>query len=132
MTTRDFHPGTVLSVTTGRLLSPDGIGGLYEILNWMTGDNLFTHQLIRASQECQEPLLAQHPALRDVTIPDDPGPDGWDAFIEGLAVTYGSTLAVAPLDPKDHTVVDPIAELKMMRPDIDPIVVVSPRDGDQS
>lgn len=45
-----FHLGDVLSITTGHLLSPRHMEGVYEILNHMTGDQLFTHQLPRASR----------------------------------------------------------------------------------
>ncbi len=62
-TPRAFHIGDILSVTTGIFVSPDGIGGLYDILNYMTGDDLYTHQLPRASQQCRPALLAQHPQL---------------------------------------------------------------------
>ena len=56
---RDFHIGDILSVTTGRLVSPRRMDGVYDILNFMTGDNLFTHQLPRAARECAGPLAAQ-------------------------------------------------------------------------
>lgn len=63
MTTKTFPLGTVLTVTTGLLLSPDGIGGVYQILNHMTRDNLYTHQLPRVSRECEPHLLKQFPVL---------------------------------------------------------------------
>lgn len=65
MSTRSFHITDVLSITDGRLLSLNGIGGVYGILNFMTGDNLYTHQLPRASQQCNPYLLAQFPVLGD-------------------------------------------------------------------
>jgi hypothetical protein len=37
-TTRAFHLGDILSVTTGCLVSPRGIAGVCDILNWMTGE----------------------------------------------------------------------------------------------
>lgn len=52
MTTKTFHIGDILSVTTSRLVSPSHIDGVYSILNWMTCDNLYTHQLPRAADEC--------------------------------------------------------------------------------
>ena len=42
----------VLSVEADRLLCGD-MGEMYEFLNWMTGDNLFTHQLVRAMDVCR-------------------------------------------------------------------------------
>lgn len=35
-----FHIGDVLTVTTGRLVSPRHMYGVYEILNFLTGDRL--------------------------------------------------------------------------------------------
>jgi hypothetical protein len=61
--TKKFHIGDVLSITTGLLVSPDHIGGVYKILNYMTRDSLFTHQLGRASDECKPYLLKQFPWL---------------------------------------------------------------------
>ena len=63
MQTKQFHLGDVLSITTGRLVSPRHIDGVYDILNFMTGDNLFTHQLPRASDECKPYLVEQFPQL---------------------------------------------------------------------
>ena len=63
MQTKQFHLGDVLSITTGRLVSPRHIDGVYDILNFMTGDNLFTHQLPRAFDECKPYLVAQFPQL---------------------------------------------------------------------
>jgi len=58
-----FHIGDVLSVTTGRLVSSRHMEGIYELLNFLTGDNLFTHQLPRAMRECEPWLKTQYPQL---------------------------------------------------------------------
>jgi len=58
-----FHIGDILSITTGRLVSPRHMEGVYDILGYMTGDSLFTHQLIRAADRCKPVLLEQHPFL---------------------------------------------------------------------
>ena len=63
MKARKFHLGDVLSITTGLLLSPRHMDGIYDILNFMTGDNLFTPQLPRAKDECKPYLLEQFPQL---------------------------------------------------------------------
>lgn len=57
--TKEFSLGDVLSITTGRLVSERHMDGVYDILNWMTGDNLFTHQLPRAAEACAPVLCAQ-------------------------------------------------------------------------
>lgn len=60
---KEFSLGDVLSITTGRLLSERHIDGVYDILNWMTGDDLFTHQLPRAGRACEPWLIEQYPTL---------------------------------------------------------------------
>ena len=130
MSTRTFHLGDVLSITTGALVSPRHMDGIYDILNWMTGDSLFTHQLPRAADECQAPLLAQHPDLAAVTLPDDfGGKEGADAWLAEQVAVYGETREVTPLAPDDHTRMDPITELRKMAPHAEIITVEVPGDG---
>lgn len=67
--TKTFPLRTVLTATTGRLLTvpngphDNGIGDLYQILNWLTGDSLFTHQLPRACEAAKPWLLKCFPEL---------------------------------------------------------------------
>jgi hypothetical protein len=63
-----FHIGTILSVTTGRLVSPTGLNGVYEILSYMAGESVYTHQIPRFGEECAPWLLRQHPQLANVTL----------------------------------------------------------------
>lgn len=61
METKRFSIGAVLTITTEKFLCE--VGELYGILNWMTSDELFTHQLPRASRECKPFLLDWFPDL---------------------------------------------------------------------
>lgn len=67
--TRTFNLRTVLTVTTGRLLTNptddggNGIGDLYDILGWMMMESPFTHQLGRFSDECKPILYRLFPEL---------------------------------------------------------------------
>jgi hypothetical protein len=120
--TRDFHIGDILSITTDRLVSPEHIGGVYKILDWMTGESLMTHQLPRASRECAPLLKAQHPDLSEIVVPDSINSEETLLFwLAEVTEVYGVTRPVAKLRPEDHTSIDPIAEIKMMRPDM-PII----------
>lgn len=122
--TRSFHIGDILSVLTDRLVSPDHIGGVYNVLNWMTGDDLMTHQLPRAQDECRPFLAVQHPDLAAVVVPDDLAGEGpVHAWLATVVEQHGATREVQPLEQGDHTHIDPIAELRMMRPDL-PIIAV--------
>jgi hypothetical protein len=111
---RDFHLGDILTVTTGRLVSPRLMDGLYDILNYMTNDNLFTHQLPRASDECAPYLLKQHPYLAAVAPPDFPTQDAaWEWLNEQVAI-FGERLPVSPIPLDAHTYKHPVQELVEM------------------
>ena len=128
--TRTFHLGDVLTITTGRLVSPRHVDGIYDILNFMTGDNLFTHQLPRAMDECQGPLLAQHPDLAEVEVPELDGEAEVIAWLAVQVERYGETRQVAPLGADEHTYIDPFTEIRKMAPHAAVITVVVPDQTD--
>src|SRR4051812_24177917 len=124
---KQFHISDVLSVTTGRLVSSRHMDGIYEILNFLTGDNLFTHQLPRAMRECEPWLKTQFPKL----FPDNPLMEGLlnglDSNLEQIqddrgpaiarwveavrqAVGMPEMLPVYEMGAEMHTHIDPIEE----------------------
>ena len=115
--TRDFHIGDIITITSGILVSLDHVGGIYNILGWMTGEDLMTHQLTRASRECEDNLRAQHPDLAAVVVPKITCEAEAITFLASLYPEFGETRPVSPLPTGDHTIIDPVAEIKMMRPD---------------
>ena len=128
---REFHLGDVLSITTGRLVSPGHMAAVHELLDYLTGDMLMTHQLPRAMDECRPELLRQHPQLSKVPVPVafDGEAAVW-AWLATQTATFGEHLTVAPLAPSDHTRIDPLAELAMRAPHMQVIPVVVHREGD--
>lgn len=125
---RTFDLGDVLSVTTGKLVSPTKIRGVYEILNYMTGDNLFTHQLPRASRECEPELLRQHPQLRNVDSSGVHDPATAKAFLAEQKKRFGERLSVLPLPLGEHLTIDPLQELSAMVGEEKIVVVEVPTD----
>ncbi len=125
---RDFHLGDILSVITGCLVSPNRVDGLYDILNWVTQDNLFTNQLPRASEECAPVLVEQHPDLASVMVPEDFADESavWAWLAEQVA-TYGETRPVTPA-PDRHIKIHPVTEMQMMRPDAEILTVTTPSE----
>jgi hypothetical protein len=121
---RLFHLGDILSVTTGRLLAPDGIRGVYEIQNYMTGESLFTHQLGRAMEVCGPELLRQHPGLATVNASKVTSKN-WQRWLRKQTVTFGERLRVEPLTAGVYHAMDPLDELRTMVSD-DKIIVVKP------
>ena len=110
---KGFHLGDILSITTGVLVSPDGIGGVYNILNYMTGESLFTHQLGRAAKKCKPFLDKQFPQLTDANT-DGITSENWRERIDALVKQYGKMFDVEPLPKGAYTYVDPITEAEAM------------------
>lgn len=65
METKRFPLDEVLSIVPGNLVAVRHIDAVYDILNWMTNDELFTHQLPRAANECRPWLLEWFPELAE-------------------------------------------------------------------
>lgn len=123
---REFHLGDILSITTGLLVSPRRMEGVYDILNFLTGDNLFTHQLPRACSACKPFLFNRFPCF------DSPEMDlevatlrlmmetstgkankkhlvtGW---LSNQVAKYGETFEVKPVPSEAYKRIHPIAEL---------------------
>ena len=101
MATKKFHLGDVLSVTTGVLVSPRHIHGVYDILNFMTGENLFSHQLPRASEECKQHLLEQLPQLKDVDASGVTS-ENWQNWLDEQVARFGEELTVHNIPNGQH------------------------------
>lgn len=116
--TKQFHIGTILSITDGKLVSPDHIGGIYAICDWMTGESNMTHQLPRVSREIEPHLRAQFPDLAKIEVPAGLNSEAdVIGFLSSLEAVHGTHRDVAPMEADDHTHIDPITEITMMRPD---------------
>lgn len=125
---KTFSFGAILSVTTG-ILSAD-MGEVHELLDYMTGDQLFTHQLPRAANECEDELRAQFPAIAAIVVEEADGPDAYMAWVELMAHVYGAHFEVAPLRSEQHTVIDPLVEMAMNYPHVK-VIPVEVDGGDQ-
>lgn len=125
---KTFHIGDILSVTTGRLVSPRHIEGVYDILNHLTADNLMTHQLPRASRECEPFLRERFPDLAAIEPPaefrDEAHVRSW---LAELVAIHGETRSVEPMRDGVHEYRDPVAEMREMAGDR-PVVVLDPSD----
>lgn len=124
---RDFHIGDILSITTSRLVSPRHIEGVYDILNYMTGDDLMTHQLPIASEQCKPHLLQQHPQLEEVDA-SEVNEKNWKKWLGQQATKYGQEIPVEPLPLRSRVVRDPIQELREMVGPDKPIITIDPSD----
>jgi len=105
---KELHLGDILSITGNKLLSPRLIEGVYDILNFMTGDSLFKHQLLRAQEVCKPILLKQYPELAKVDDSEVNG-ENWGEWLDKQINQYGEYLAVISLNEWEHR--DPLEEL---------------------
>jgi hypothetical protein len=126
--TKKFHVRTLLTVTTGRLLTKsqgerdNGISDLYDLLGWMTNDEPFTHQLPRFSKECEPWLLRWFPELvnanallplLDEAIEKMGGERGVEFWLDGL--TFEREYDVPRIPRESHVVKNPFVELVEMK-----------------
>ena len=110
---KEFHISDVLSISHDILVSTRHVEGVYDILNFMTNDNLFTHQLPRAGRECKPWLLRQHPQLANVSS-EGIGRDNWEPWLAEQVEKFGEYLTVERIPRDDHSHRDPLAELEDM------------------
>lgn len=115
MSTQIFDLGTILSITSGKLLTD--LDNVYKILDFMTTDNLFTHQLPRVAKECTPYLLEKFPFLKEITT-DHINQNNWKAELEKLEEKYGNSFSIHPIHSEDHEVIDPATEALIMNPDM--------------
>jgi hypothetical protein len=121
-----FPTAAVLSAATGVLVCP--ISDVYAVLNWMTGEDVYTHQLPRVSREAQPVILALHPELSEAYAEaKEVTPANWPEWLGRWLLRYGETITVPRLTEDQHERIDPHSELaEKMHPDR--IVVVDPKD----
>lgn len=138
-TTKDFPTLAVLSVTSGRLLTQpkdagegNGIDQIYEVLEWMSDDLPFTHQLVRFIEECKPWIYRWHPEIIEA--------DKWieNKLIErcetenvkacqaAMLAKFGKTITLQKIPQSYHDIKDPFDELvEMCKADNTEIVVVN-------
>lgn len=122
METKEFATRDVLSTVTGMLMGD--IGGVYQVLNWMTGESVFTHQIPRIGREAVPVVLAAHPTLQQaIDEAEQVNPENFATWRDTWEDRYGPTIAVPKFGADTHEAIDPMSELaEMMHPD--KIVVV--------
>jgi hypothetical protein len=132
METKQFHIGDVLSVILDQKVSPRGLEGMQDLLNFMTDDYLHNLQWERTIKECKPHLLLQFPQF------DTPQMDfaraelrlmlesltgkersrhlvlGWLSKLTSgkYGIKCEEMLTVKPLPKGVHQFTDPIAEVK--------------------
>jgi hypothetical protein len=109
-TEKQFPTCDVLSTLTGMLIAK--IDGVYQVLNWMTGESVFTHQIPRISREAVPVLVQRHPLLQQaIDEADQVTPENWQQWRQTWEDRYGPTIAVPKFTAATHESIDPMSEL---------------------
>lgn len=127
MTTKQVNLRQLLNCTSFYLCS--SMDDIYDVLNFMSADNLYTHQLPRVAEEVRPYLIEQHPFLeeasaklrRDWEAHKAAGTSTQEIFyglLDALDAEYGTEFTIFPMHFEDHEVIDPIDEIKRIKPDM--------------
>ena len=65
-----FHVGDVLSVTTGVLVGPSHVDGIYKVVDFMEQRPHWTHELPDAAERVKVSILVQVPELAEAYPPE--------------------------------------------------------------
>lgn len=117
---RIFKLEEVLSAVKGVLLCP--IDKVYEVLNFLTGENLYTDQLPRAGRECAEPVFMQHPWLKEIDV-SDINPQNWQQQLAEIKERHPSDVELSPVGT--YQAKDPIKEIVEMCGGDEGVIVVN-------
>jgi hypothetical protein len=117
---KKFPVEAVLTVAYDKLLCDIGI--VYEICNFLSGDNLYTHQLPRAHRILSPWIFEQYPMLRnwDETPINN---QNYREYVELARQRFGDSLMVTRISRDRWTHIDPLEEIGAMVGDKNIIVV---------
>ena len=107
---KQFDLGAILNITTSRLFT--NMDDVYEILNYLTGDSIFIHQIPRVMDAAKPYVLSLHPELEGVGVGVAINSfEDAKAFVNEQKKIYGNKLSLTPMSKTDgYSHVDPIEE----------------------
>lgn len=107
---KQFDLGAILNITTGILFT--SMDDVYEVLNYLTGDSIFTHQIPRVMDVAKPYVLSLHPELEGVGV--DVAINSFEdakAFVDEQKKIYGNKLSLTSMSKTDgYSHADPIEE----------------------
>lgn len=112
---RSFELGTILSLTTHRMLND--LDKIQEALDFITDDQIMTHQIPRVLDEVTPFILSLYPDLAEVEVDDSINTkEKVEAFVNSQKEKFGDRLPLDKMSKSDgYTHVDPLKELFEIR-----------------
>lgn len=107
---KQFDLEAILNITTGILFT--SMDDVYEVLNYLTGDSIFIHQIPRVMDAAKPYVLSLHPELEGVGVGVTINSfEDAKAFVDEQKKIYGNKLSLTPMSKTDgYSHVDPIEE----------------------
>lgn len=121
-----FKTLEIYSAVVGRLLCD--MGKVHEVLDFLTGDQNFTHQLPRVMKECQPHVFKQFPQMETFDISGCDS-SNWKSYADQIVAIFGEELEIQPIPRDSHAFKNPITEAQEMMGG-KPVIVVGPTTDD--
>lgn len=116
-TLKTFHLGDLLSLTTTRLLAPTQMQGLTDLIEHLIGRRLTDDvDLLMMSSEARAKLIAQHPWLTHVVVPDTHDLNEQVTWFAHEVVSRGGSHQVIGTEIVEDDAIE------MLEPDVEPAV----------
>ena len=128
--TRTFDLGTVLTITTDRVLTDD-FSNVYKILSFLTQEDLWTTQIPRAADAAKSYILQKYPQLAGVGEKEKiTTKEELAKFLAEKAEIFGNEFTFEPMTKLLYEHMDPITEFHSKYPD-KPILVAVIKGDEQ-
>ena len=107
---KEFDLGVILTLTSERIFTD--ISNVYDVLRYLTGDDIYSHQLSRVLNIAQKYALSLYPELKgvgnDVIINNH---EDYLSFMQEQKKIFGDKLSLSPMPESfGYKYVDPIEE----------------------
>ena len=110
MEQKTFKTAEVVTACTGMMLC-NSIGSVYDVLNFLTGESLFTHQLGRAMRELRPEFCRQVPALEAYGDLPNVNTDNWQQALQDIVDELGEEITLTKPEYTDYQTRDMLDEL---------------------
>ncbi len=112
--TKEFDLGAILNISTSRLFT--NMDDVYDVLNYLTGDEIYSHQIPRVMKTAKSYVLSLYPELEGIGV--DVAISSFEdakAFVDEQKKTFGEKLPLSPMSKADGYIpMDPIEEAEEM------------------
>lgn len=122
----EFPLADILTLTTGMMLAEGGCSSLQKMLDYLTRDNIFTHQIPRAATVCAPWVVSQYPNLPNEKDAKDINETNWREWLTEQEKKFGTSLPLEQLPGDDWKHINPIEELVGMV-GADKVIAVTPQ-----